>query len=295
MSIAYNSITGIQGDPLTYISELASAGKQTLDSTGTMTRLIILVALVVILILYYILFYNLGKNGSVAGIDGVPVVENSGKRFLEILLWSIFIILIIINGFQYFFNVNVTAEIKDLFSEKPEIDLTIQQPEQDTPVPELKLKKEVFHIPGNNYTYEDSKAICEAYGAELANYSQIEGAYNKGAEWCSYGWSKDQMALFPTQQKTWETLQKIEGHEHDCGRPGINGGFINNPNVRFGVNCYGYKPFITPTEATSMSSTPIYPQSLKDIEKQKKLEYWKKKIPEILISPFNHDAWSILG
>ncbi len=294
MSIAYNSVTGIEGDPLTYISEIASSGKKTLDSSSTMTRLIILVSLVVILILYYILFYNLGKNGT--GSDGGVITgDNSGKRFLEILLWSIFIILIIINGFQYFFNVNVTAQIKDLFSEKPKIDLTVKQPEEESVVPELKLVKEVYHIPGNKYTYDDSKAICQAYGGELATYSQIENSYNKGGEWCSYGWSKDQMALFPTQQATWDKLQTIEGHENDCGRPGVNGGYIDNPNVKFGVNCYGFKPYITPTEATLMNTTPIYPQSMKDIEQQKKLDYWKKKIPEILLSPFNHSSWSILG
>ena len=37
-------------------------------------------------------------------------------------------------------------------------------------------------------------------------------------------------------KKYLEKLQKIKGHEHDCGRPGINGGYIDNPNVRFGVN-----------------------------------------------------------
>jgi hypothetical protein len=36
-------------------------------------------------------------------------------------------------------------------------------------------------------------------------------------------------------------LQKIKGHEHDCGRPGVNGGYIANPLVKFGVNCYGNK------------------------------------------------------
>ena len=50
------------------------------------------------------------------------------------------------------------------------------------------------------------------------------------------------MALFPTQQKTYDELQKIEGHENDCGRPGVNGGYMINPNLRFGVNCYGMKP-----------------------------------------------------
>ena len=49
------------------------------------------------------------------------------------------------------------------------------------------------------------------------------------------------MALYPINQ-TWKKFQKIEGHEHDCGRPGLNGGYIKNPNVRFGVNCYGTNP-----------------------------------------------------
>ena len=31
-------------------------------------------------------------------------------------------------------------------------------------------------------------------------------------------------------------MQKIEGHEHDCGRPGVNGGYIANPNVNFSRN-----------------------------------------------------------
>jgi hypothetical protein len=103
------------------------------------------------------------------------------------------------------------------------------------------------------------------------------------------------MALFPTQQKTWDKLQGIEGHENDCGRPGINGGKIGNPNVRFGVNCYGFKPVITPAERDNMNNTPIYPVSMKDMELQKKLEHWKKRIPEMLLSPFNKNSWSILG
>jgi hypothetical protein len=43
------------------------------------------------------------------------------------------------------------------------------------------------------------------------------------------------MAFYPTQKTTWDKLQKIKGHKHDCGGPGINGGFIQNPRVRFGV------------------------------------------------------------
>ena len=294
MSISYNSLTGIEGNPLTYISQLATEGKRNLDSTSASTRLIILLAFVGITILYYVLFSSLGKGG---GEGGIPTtgVETPGKRTLEVILWSIFIVLIIINGFQYFFNVNFTASIKDIFTDKPKIDLTIQQPPSEDTVPTLKLKKEVYNIPSNNYTYDDAKVICKAYGAKLASYDDIEKAYGKGAEWCNYGWSDGQMALFPTQKKTWDKLQSIEGHENDCGRPGINGGKINNPNARFGVNCYGFKPIITSAEQDIMKSSPIYPVSMKDKELQDKLDYWKKRIPEILLSPFNKNSWSILG
>ena len=128
MSISYNSLTGIEGNPLTYISQLATEGKRNLDSTSASTRLVILLAFVGITILYYVLFSSLGKGG---GEGGSPTtgVETPGKRTLEIILWSIFIVLIIINGFQYFFNVNFTASIKDIFTDKPKIDLTIQQPQ----------------------------------------------------------------------------------------------------------------------------------------------------------------------
>merc|ERR1711904_243505 len=87
-----------------------------------------------------------------------------------------------------------------------------------------KLGQQVFNIPGNNYTYDDAKALCKAYGGKLATYSQIEDAYKSGAEWCNYGWSDNQMAFYPTQKSTWKKLQKIKGHKHDCGRPGVNGG-----------------------------------------------------------------------
>ena len=306
MSISYNSLTGIEGNPVTYITQLATEGKRNLDASSATTRIIILLAFVVITLLYYSLFASLGKgngaNGSGVGSSpgsgsgsGSGVGETTGKRTLEVILWSIFIILIIINGFQYFFNVNFTASIKDIFTDKPKIDLSIQEPPSENVVPELKLKKEVYNIPSNDYTYDDSKAICQAYGGKLASYNQVEDAYSKGAEWCNYGWSDGQMVLFPTQQKTWDKLQGIEGHENDCGRPGINGGKIDNPNARFGINCYGFKPIITAAEQSNMKNTPIYPVSMKDLELQKKLDYWKKRVPEILLSPFNKNSWSILG
>ena len=148
MSISYNSLTGIEGNPITYISQLATEGKRNLDGSSASTRIIILLAFVVIIILYYMLFSSLGK-GNGGGVGDSPGSgsgagsEPTGKRTLEVILWSIFIILIIINGFQYFFNVNFTASIKDIFTDKPKIDLSIQEPPSESAVPQLKIKKEV--------------------------------------------------------------------------------------------------------------------------------------------------------
>ncbi len=102
------------------------------------------------------------------------------------------------------------------------------------------------------------------------------------------------MALFPTQKDTWNYLQKVDGHENDCGRAGINGGYIANPNVRFGANCYGYKPKITQEEKDLMNTQPLYPRTLKDIKEEKLVDYWRQKIPDILVAPFNKNVWSLI-
>ena len=38
------------------------------------------------------------------------------------------------------------------------------------------------------------------------------------------------MAFFPTQKDTWEKLQANEESKNTCGRPGVNGGYMGNPN-----------------------------------------------------------------
>jgi len=103
--------------------------------------------------------------------------------------------------------------------------------------------KEVFHISDQKYSYNEASAVCAAKGAELATFDQLQEAFSLGAEWCSYGWSAGGMALFPTQESTWLTLQQEyqEQKRIACGRPGVNGGYFD-PTLKFGVNCYGIKP-----------------------------------------------------
>ena len=257
-----------------------------------------LIFLSVVILVYYLIFASLGRGNDGNGGTEKPI---KSMIILEVILWGVFFALILLNGIQYFFDIDISASIKNFFSEEPEVDIEVDNINassssssngEGSTVPEIMKKKQVFHIPGNDLVYNDAKALCDAYGARLASYNEVENSYNKGAEWCSYGWSKDQMALFPTQKKTWKKLQSIEGHENDCGRPGINGGYIANPAVRFGANCFGYKPKITSAEQTEMDDSPLYPQTKEDIALERRVDYWRQKLPEVTVAPFNKTTWS---
>lgn len=248
------------------------------------------VIILLIIVAYIILFSSLGNNQG-----SIPTnTENNGKgkNIILLIMGVILVIILILNAFQYFFGINITASIKNFFSNKPIVDIVVEQTNsKSSPVPTIRFKKQVFNIPGNYYNYDNAKALCTAYGAKLATYSQLEESYKDGAEWCNYGWSEGQNAFFPTQQKTFDNLQKIKGHEHDCGRPGINGGYIANPNVQFGVNCYGNKPRITGEEEELMKVTTPYPETVEDKMFQKRVDMLKNKVDDILVSPFNYKNW----
>jgi len=247
----------------------------------------VFIIIILIIVAYYAFSSSLGKDNLGIGED-----SNNGGGIFGVIIIAILVILILINALQYFFSINVTAYIQGLFSPKTTVDIVVDQSTyQPAPVPEIRFKKQVFNIPGNYYTYDNAKALCTAYGAELASYDQIEKAYNNGAEWCNYGWSDNQLALFPTQKRTYDTLQTIPGHENDCGRPGVNGGYIANPGVKFGVNCYGYKPKITSDEEELMKTSSPYPETPEDIAFQKKVDLMKNNLDQILVSPFNHNTW----
>lgn len=264
------------------------------------TNPVVLLVITVIIIAYYALFATLGVANGQSASDAA-MQAGKGIVFMEVLLWGVFVLLVLINGMTYIFNIDITASIRNLFSATPEIDIIVDPDDlagdSTTPlstVPEIKLSKQVFHVPDNKYNYEDSKAICKAYGGRLATWKEMDQAFNKGADWCGFGWSDGQMALYPTQYEKWARLQKIKGHEHDCGRPGINGGYIANPNVRFGVNCYGYRPKITQEEAEAMKLAPLYPSTRRERAFDKRVDYWRDNLSEIQVAPFNHDNWSII-
>jgi len=262
----------------------------------------VFIILALVVIVYIIIFLSLGNSAQTGAsfypdaTPGSSVTSGSSTNMIIIIVIGVLIVLVLFNGFQYFFGVDIMASLSNLFSGEPQINIVVDQNQAAAPsvVPEIKYIEQVFNIPGNEYGYEDAKTLCSAYGSRLATYDEVEKAYDRGAEWCNYGWSDKQMALFPTQKSTFDQLQTIEGHEHDCGRTGINGGYIANPRVKFGVNCYGYKPKMTQAEEEMMQTNSPYPKTEKDIAMENRVEYWKTKLDEILVSPFNYNTWSRL-
>jgi hypothetical protein len=146
----------------------------------------------------------------------------------------------------------------------------------------------VFNISENKYTYREAYELCKSFGGSLATYDQIETAYNAGAEWCNYGWSAGQMAFFPTQKATYDRLAKNPYTKNACGRPGINGGYMANPNIRFGVNCYGIKPNEPANWTPPVISAPPAPEPCK-LQQNCHLDQMRKNAT---ISGFNSDEWS---
>lgn len=145
---------------------------------------------------------------------------------------------------------------------------------------------EVFHVADQQFTYDEAPAVCAAYGTELATLEQVMDAFAAGAEWCGYGWSAGGMALYPTQRETWERLQgEVDnGKRTRCGRPGVNGGYFD-PNLKFGVNCYGIKPpgkFDPPAPVPGVDSERFNGM----------VNRFKNMIKVLTLNPYSRQEWS---
>ena len=259
----------------------------------------------------------------VAYLFRIPMDSMTKPIFMTIIesgSWLVLVVLLFINFFKYILNIPLNGlvpslkptdkplqmddvelekkkDAKDEKDEKDEKDAKDTKCEKDTK-DATDPDAEVFNVANNLYTYEDARAVCKAYNAELATYEQVEDAYNKGAEWCNYGWSEDQLALFPTQKKTWSTLQKTDKHKNDCGRPGVNGGYIANPYVRFGVNCFGKKPEPTDADLVRLNSkqNQLYPKTTADIALENKVDYWKQNADKVLqLNSYSTTSWNRPG
>jgi len=146
---------------------------------------------------------------------------------------------------------------------------------------------QVFNVARNVYTFHEAEPLCKAFGAQLATYDQVKEAHKAGADWCNYGWVKGQLAVYPTQESTYEKLQHGPEHERmSCGRPGVNGGYFPNADQRFGVNCYGPRP------AESALDERIQMEEKTDIAFDREVNKYKAELDSIGVNPWNSKSWS---
>lgn len=269
-----------------------------------------LIALFGVIIIIYIGIFSLFNNISLNTPEARPWII-----MIEICLWILFIVILFLN-MKYFskFEFDFNDILFNLFGTKrPELEVHVHKPKMNivkdissvpvvkdiSSVPVVKpepikvctqdVPGEVFHLPHNRYTYEQAREACEMFDARLATYDEVEDSYRNGANWCSYGWSSDQLALFPIQKSMYNELKKIPGHERDCGRAGVNGGYIENKNSKFGVNCYGKKPYAGQDDLEYMKKF-TFAKAYPDLESKKKEK--EQKMNKILIAPFNKDKWN---
>jgi len=231
----------------------------------------------------------------------VELIESKGWILIATLLICYFFKYVLkINLMDIFRDPKVSQLWKSTLSDSP-VGEEDEEKTTDATADEAKdpvnpvTKKEVFNVSNSNFNYREAQAVCKAYNARLATYDEIEDSYKDGGEWCNYGWSADQMAFFPTQKGTWEKLQQSDPRlKNRCGRPGVNGGHIPNPRMKFGANCYGVKPAASALELAQMKTSleSNVPKTPEENLLDKKAEYYRQNADKLKLNSFNRDKWS---
>jgi hypothetical protein len=211
----------------------------------------------------------------------------------------VFVILLVSDFFKLVFQINI-IEIFITFLKDGWDRLDTRETDDEDDETDISGNKdvsgndEVFNVANNIYTYDDAQTVCSIYGAKLATYDQIERSYQNGGEWCNYGWSDGQMAFFPTQKSSYERLQKSDKTKNKCGRPGVNGGYMANPKLKFGVNCYGKKPDPSDSEKNHMYVKGAFEDIIQEeSEEDRKTRFLKDNADKLLVvNSFNRNKWS---
>lgn len=273
-------------------------------------------------------FGNPGLLGPLPNNKGINIFSNAGPKNNSSggssLAWPLGIFAVLVLTFSlllYFFMSEIKAGYENIASAirsalgantAPPVPIIVNAPppttntlpdSQDTPsqlqsqsivenVLPLNGPPEVFNVSKNEFNYYDAEPLCKALGAELATYDQVKDAYGKGADWCNYGWTKGQVAVYPTQKATWDDLQK--GDDADkaaCGKPGVNGGYFDNPDMKFGVNCYGPKPGQSGHDEAALMKSGRIPRTISGLKIEQKVQEFEARSDELGVLPFNKSKW----
>jgi hypothetical protein len=182
-------------------------------------------------------------NSNRSSLPKSEVSSVSWSSYFILFLIAIFIILLLIFLIQYVRSSCSETEKKNFWDYLATLDPSSSPCKE--PVPEVKFEEreeknedEVWHIQDQIYTYPEAIEKCKAYDSRLATKKELIKAYNKGAQWTTYGWSEGKEAYYPIQPCEFVKLRR-QGIA--IGPPGVNGGKFDS-HLRFGANCYGVKP-----------------------------------------------------
>ena len=267
-------------------------------------------------------FGNAGPSNKGMNVFGnAPRTNNSGSSALAWPLGVFAVLVLTFSLLLYFFMTeiragyeNIASAIRDALgydaAPPSPINSDTPPPSTNTPpdLPETSAQlqsqsivenvlplngpPEVFNVSKNEFNYYDAEPLCKALGAELATYEQVKDAYGKGADWCNYGWTKGQVAVYPTQKATWDELQRgTDADKQACGRPGVNGGYFDNPDMKFGVNCYGPKPSQSSHDEVQLMKSGRIPRTTPGLKIEQKVHEFEARADELGVLPFNKGKW----
>jgi hypothetical protein len=222
-------------------------------------------------------------SAAFVGILTLFVLFFTGSIVAVLALWLVTALIVLVLWYYGFIDMNVLKlSSVPAAAPKPVAPKPVSAPSGGGP----QVGSEVFHINDAQFTYEDAPAVCAAYGAQLATLEQIIDAYNRGAEWCSYGWSAGGFALYPTQRGTWQSLQAEPNtvKRTSCGRPGVNGGYFD-PTTKFGVNCFGFKP-------EGKAELPLPPPGTDTASFRAAVAKFAAQLKTFTMTPYSRTEWS---
>ena len=86
---------------------------------------------------------------------------------------------------------------------------------------------QVYHVFNNIYTFKEAEKTCSDRKGRLATTDELNDSFNKGADWCSWGWASDGHAYMPNKNPK-------------CNKDtGLLSAKNIDPFLRLGANCYG--------------------------------------------------------
>lgn len=198
------------------------------------------------------------------------------SKLLVILIVTVVLVVLGVGGY-FLFRKSGGNSLESLLKDLEETE------EEVTPVEQ----KQVFNVSDNVFNYDEARSVCEAYNGDLASLEQMVDAYKNGADWCNYGWSEGQLALYPTQEDSFVKLEKNPETRGQCGLPGVNGGYFENKNLKFGANCYGNKPAPNNSQQEKLLNEQYLLNPL-----SREAQRYQARIDEFEVSPFSRKKWS---